>query len=76
MSNSVQVEPVQSRVTTFGKALALGVAGAAGSAHAAIDVASITDTVSEGVVAAAAIGLAFLAFKAGIAVFRSLRSAA
>lgn len=57
------------------QAVALGSAVLATGANASIDVAPLITTVGEGVVAAAAIGLAFLGFKAGIAVFKSLRSA-
>lgn len=46
------------------------------AANAAIDVSDVTTTIGEGVVAAGLIGVAFLGFKAGIAIFRSLRSAA
>lgn len=46
------------------------------AANAAIDVAAVTTTIGEGVVAAGIIGLAFLGFKAGIAIFKSLRAAA
>lgn len=57
----------------------LGVAAAVAApvaANAAIDVSAVTTTIGEGVVAAGVIGLAFLGFKAGIAIFRQLRSAA
>ena len=59
------------------KKLGVGVVAASPIlANAAIDVASVTTTIGEGVVAAGVIGLAFLGFKAGIAIFRNLRSAA
>jgi len=58
------------------QSVAVGSLVLANAANAAIDVASITTLVTEGVAAAAVIGLAFLGFKAGIAVFKSLRSAA
>ena len=67
---------VSNAKTGFRPALALSTLVLATSANAAIDVASITTTIGEGVAAAAIIGLAFLGFKAGIAVFKSLRSAA
>ena len=57
------------------QAVALGSAIAATGANAAIDVSSLITVVGEGVVAAGVIGLAFLGFKGGIAVFKSLRSA-
>lgn len=79
-SQTQHIEVVSNAKTGFRRSLAQAgvvvMATAAGAANAAIDVASITSTISEGVVAAAAIGLAFLGFKAGIAVFKSLRSAA
>lgn len=56
----------------------MGVGAVAASpllANAAIDVAEITTLLGEGVVAAAVIGLGFLGFKAGIAIFKNLRSA-
>lgn len=45
------------------------------AANAAIDVASVVTLISEGVVAAGIIGLGFLGFKAGIAIFKNLRGA-
>lgn len=56
--------------------LGVGVALAAPlAANAAIDVAAVTTTIAEGVVAAGVIGLAFLGFRAGIAIFKNLRGA-
>ena len=60
----------------YGKLVVASAAGYAGAASAAIDVTSVTTVVTEGVAAAAVIGLAFLGFKAGIAIYKSLRSAA
>jgi hypothetical protein len=60
---------------SIAQAVALGAAITATGANAAIDVAPLITTVGEGVIAAAAIGIAFLGFKGGIAVFKSLRSA-
>lgn len=57
------------------QAVALGSVALATGANAAIDVSSLITVVGEGVVAAGVIGLAFLGFKGGIAVFKSLRSA-
>lgn len=57
------------------QAVALGSVALAMGANAAIDVSSLTTVIGEGVVAAGVIGLAFLGFKGGIAVFKSLRSA-
>lgn len=58
------------------QAVVVGSALIVGTANAAIDVAPLVATIGEGVIAAGVIGLAFLAFKGGIAVFKSLRSAA
>ncbi len=57
------------------QAVALGSVALATGANAAIDVSSLTTVIGDGVVAAGVIGLAFLGFKGGIAVFKSLRSA-
>lgn len=47
----------------------------AGAANAAIDVSAVTTTIADGVVAAGVIGLAFLGFKGGVAIFKALRGA-
>lgn len=75
-NNQLVVSNAKTIRSTLAQAVVLGSAVAATSAHAAIDVSELTDVIGQGVVAAGVIGLAFLAFKAGIAVFKSLRSAA
>lgn len=78
MDNQVQVQSNKalSSPRRFNKVLVAAAAAMPLMANAAIDVASVTATIEDGVLAAGIIGLAFLAFKAGIAIFRQLRSAA
>ena len=54
----------------------VAVAAAPLAANAAIDVSEITTLLGEGVIAAAVIGLGFLGLRAGIAIYKNLRSAA
>ncbi|MEN9430355.1 MAG: hypothetical protein RJA86_1214 [Pseudomonadota bacterium] len=76
MQNQVVVSNAKTGFrSTLAQAVALGSAALATGANAAIDVSSLITVVGEGVVAAGVIGLAFLGFKGGIAVFKSLRSA-
>ena len=76
MQNQVVVSNAKTGFrSTLAQAVALGSAALATGANAAIDVSSLITVVGEGVVAAVVIGLAFLGFKGGIAVFKSLRSA-
>lgn len=70
------VENGQAVKTSVSQAVVVGSVFVAGAANAAIDTASITSIVTEGVTAAGVIGLAFLGFKAGIAIFKNLRGAA
>lgn len=44
-------------------------------ANAAIDISPITDLITQAVTAATAIGIGFLAFTAGMAIYRKLRGA-
>lgn len=76
MQNQVVVSNAKTGFrSTLAQVVALGSAALATGANAAIDVSSLITVVGEGVVAAGVIGLAFLGFKGGIAVFKSLRSA-
>lgn len=76
MDNKALVEIKKTR-PSIGQKVAVGLAAASPLlANAAIDVAPVTTLVGEAVVAAGVIGLAFLGFKAGMALFKSLRSAA
>lgn len=45
------------------------------AANAAIDISGVTTVITDGVAAAMVIGLGFLGFKAGIAIFKQLRGA-
>lgn len=56
-------------VATFG-------ALAANNANAAIDISPITTLITEAVAAAVAIGIGFLGFVAGMAIYKKLRGAA
>lgn len=53
----------------------VAVAAAPLLANAAIDITPVTTVITDGVAAAIVIGLGFLGFKAGIAIFKQLRSA-
>lgn len=76
MDNKALVEIEKTR-SNMGSKVAVGLVAATPLfANAAIDVAPVVTLVGEAVVAAGVIGLAFLGFKAGIALFKSLRSAA
>jgi hypothetical protein len=80
-NNNVVTHPVPATPRSTFKRVGSIVAGSAvllsaGAANAAIDIAPVVATITDGVTAAIAIGLGFLGFKAGIAVFKSLRSAA
>ena len=78
MDNSAQVQidkALSSPRRRFNKVVVGLVAASPLLANAAIDVSEITTLLGEGVVAAAVIGLGFLGFKAGIAIFKNLRSA-
>lgn len=72
MNNQKQPSKAQELLQKLGVGAALA---APLAANAAIDVASVTTTIGEGVVAAGVIGLAFLGFRAGIAIFKNLRGA-
>lgn len=79
MDNSAQVQidkALSSPRRRFNKVLVAVAAASPLMANAAIDVAAVTTTIGEGVVAAGIIGLGFLGFKASIAIFKSLRAAA
>ena len=73
----VQVKK-QSRFQTYLNrgAVVATVATATGAASAAYDVSEILDNLSLAVTAAATIGVAWLGFTAGIAIWRNLRAAA
>ena len=68
----------QSRLQTFLNrgAVVATVATATGAASAAYDVSEILDNLGLAVTAAATIGVAWLGFTAGIAIWRNLRAAA
>ena len=73
----VQVKK-QSRLQTYLNrgAVVATVATATGAASAAYDVSEILDNLGLAVTAAATIGVAWLGFTAGIAIWRNLRAAA
>ena len=79
MNNQAQVQ-IDKALTSprrrFGQVLAVVGLTSASAANAAIDVASVTTLVGEGVVAAGVLGVAYLAFSGGIAIFNRLKSAA
>ena len=68
----------QSRFQTFLNrgAVVATVATATGAASAAYDVTDVLDNLALAVTAAATIGVAWLGFTAGIAIWRNLRAAA
>lgn len=59
----------------FRGALVAGVAGAAVSAHAAIDTTSVTSALTDAGTAAAVVGAAALAVHVGIKAFKMIRQA-
>lgn len=76
MSEVVVVEKL-GKQSLLSRGLATGVLMAiAGSSQAAIDITPITTLITEAVTAATAIGVAYLAFVAGMAIYRKLRGAA
>lgn len=57
-------------------AVALSVGTVSAGSFAAIDVTSVTSLITEAVTAATAIGIGFLGFTAGMAIYKRLRGAA
>lgn len=79
MDNSAQVQidkALSSPRRRFNKVVVGLVAASPLLANAAIDITPVTTVITDGVAAAIVIGLGFLGFKAGIAIFKQLRSAA
>lgn len=79
MNNQAQVQidnALSSPRRRFGKVFVIVGSTIATAANAAIDISQVTTLVGEGVVAAGVLGVAYLAFSGGIAIFNRLKSAA
>jgi len=77
MNNSQFANPSKSPVRQhLGRAFIVVGSTIATAANAAIDISSVTAILGDGVVAAAALGVGFLAFSGGIAIWNRLKSAA
>lgn len=73
--NQTAVEQRNTLQRALPVATGVALAVAAGSANAAIDIAPITELITQAVTAATAIGIAFLGFVAGMAIYKKLRGA-
>lgn len=79
MNNQAQLQidkALSSPRRRFGKALVVVGSTIATAANAAIDISDVTALVTDGVLAAGVLGVAYLAFSGGIAIFNRLKSAA